>query len=381
LGTAAVKVAFNSRLLSAPSLRGWNRYTINLLAELPAFDVELFLHADKPLHPSHLARLPAGSYQVRVAPPMKYTFWEQHWLPRQCGRDGVEILHCPLNFGLPWLCPCPRVLTLHDAIDQVYPASALRWRDLPRPAALMSRLRFWIARTRADHIIADSRHARDDLVGHLGIHPARISVIPLAADRHFQTPVAPVDRERVRQAHGLEKPYIFYVGGWEKRKNIPLLLRAFAAAGLREVELLLGGGQAAQQQELRRRATDLGVADRVRLVGWVAEEDLPALYAEALCFVYPSEYEGFGLQLCEAMAVGCPVLAANATSLPEVLGDGGLTFGLENPDELAGLLRRISADLDFRKQLSEAALKRSQGFLWERTARATVKVYQSLATK
>jgi len=123
------------------------------------------------------------------------------------------------------------------------------------------------------------------------------------------------------------------------------------------------------------------VANRVRLLGWIAEEDLPALYAEALCFVYPSEYEGFGLQLCEAMAVSCPVLAANATSLPEVLGDGGLTFGLEDPAELSVLLRRISQDLDFRKQLAEAAQQRSKGFRWERTARATVEVYRSLVIR
>jgi hypothetical protein len=86
-----MRIAYNARLLADASLRGWNRYTINLLAELPALGVELFLYSDRPLHDSHLARLPQGSYQVRVAPPMRYTRWEQYWVPRQCSRDRVAL--------------------------------------------------------------------------------------------------------------------------------------------------------------------------------------------------------------------------------------------------------------------------------------------------
>ena len=113
-----LKIAINARLLAAPNVRGWNRYTVNLLAALPAQGVELFLYSDAELSPEHLARLPAGSYQVRVAPPMKYLRWEQRWLPAQCAVDGVDVLHSPFNFGLPWSSECPRVLTLHDAIDR-----------------------------------------------------------------------------------------------------------------------------------------------------------------------------------------------------------------------------------------------------------------------
>ena len=107
---------FNARLLHAPDLRGWNRYTVNLLGALIPLEIEPVLYTDRPLHPSHLDRLPEGSVAVRVAPAMPYPVWEQRWLPRQCGRDRVDLLHSPFNFGLPWSSPCPRVLTLHDAI-------------------------------------------------------------------------------------------------------------------------------------------------------------------------------------------------------------------------------------------------------------------------
>jgi glycosyltransferase involved in cell wall biosynthesis len=119
--------------------------------------------------------------------------------------------------------------------------------------------------------------------------------------------------------------------------------------------LVLAGGRPGEGHDLIRLAEDLDVGDCLRLVGRVEDLDLPALYAEALCFVYPSEYEGFGLQLCEAMAVGCPILAADTSSLPEVLGQGGRTFSVQDPRELAGLLQRLSRDNGFRTQLAHQA--------------------------
>ena len=126
--SGTLRVGINARLLHAPDLRGWNRYTGNLLAALAARGVELVLYSDRPPHESHLARLPEGSYQIRVAPSMYYPIWAQHWLPRQCARDRVDLLHTPFHFGLPWSSPCPRVLTLHDAIDRVDYGSCTSWR-------------------------------------------------------------------------------------------------------------------------------------------------------------------------------------------------------------------------------------------------------------
>lgn len=371
-----MRVAFNARLLSSPTLRGWSRYTVNLLAELPALGVEPYLYTDHPLHPAHLERLPEGSYQVRVSPPMRYLFWEQRWLPRQCGRDGAGLLHAPMNFGLPWSAPCPRVLTLHDAIDQLYTCPAQSWIARLHPADIKARLHHWIARTRADRVITVSGHARRDLVDRLHVPAERVTVIHEAADPRFHQPVDDAARSAVRARHGLRAPYVFYVGGWERRKNVPFLVRAFAAARPDGVDLVLAGGKAGERAELERLASSLGIADRVRLLGWVEDAELPALYAEALCFVYPSEYEGFGLQLCEAMAVGCPVLAARATSLPEVLESGGETFSLDAETELARLLEAVARDPEYRRRLAARAAERSRAFSWARTARETVAVYR-----
>lgn len=371
-----MKVGINARLLSAPTLRGWSRYTINLLRELPAQGAELFLYTDQPLHQNHVDQLPRQSYQIRLAPEMRYTLWEQYWLPRRCAADGVDVFHTPFNFGLPWSTQCPRILTLHDAIGQVdsIPFGRQRWsRDF-----FQSGLRHWVSRTRADKVITPSEYSRGDLVKHLGIENDKIVVIPEAADARFHESISETQRAAIRARYRLVRPYIFYVGGWEERKNIPFLLRAFSAAGLGGLELVLAGGLDEQRAGLSSLAASLNVADRVRLLGWVDDADLPALYSEALCFVYPSKYEGFGLQLCEAMAVGCPTLAASATCLPEVLGAGGETFRIDSSDELSNLLRRICDEEEFRARLSRRASSRSKEFSWHRTAVETMKVYTDI---
>ena len=377
-----MRVGINARLLASPDLRGWNRYTVNLLESLTQFDVDLYLYSDAPLHPAHFERFDEARCHLRVSPRMKYLFWEQYWLPKQCRADHVDLLHCPFNFGLPWRSPCPRVLTLHDAIDIMdRPRSPLRILNRLRPALLRTAAYHWIARRGAERIIAVSEHARGDLMRAFRIPTDRIAVVSEAADRRFLTPVTSQDRQRIRSGLGLTKPYVFYVGGWEDRKNVPFLVEAFAHAGLDNVELVLGGGREPWVSPIRELAQSPGVEDRIRLLPWVDDADLPALYAEALCFVYPSRYEGFGLQLCEAMAVGCPILAANATSLPEVLGDAGELFGLKDTGELTTLLRHVATDTAFRDDLAARSRRGSSRYCWTRTAEQTVAVYRSVMGK
>jgi glycosyltransferase involved in cell wall biosynthesis len=373
-----MKVAFNARLLRSPTLRGWNRYTINLLSELALLDVEIFLYSDQPIHIDHLARLPVGSYQIRLSPPMRYPIWEQWWLPNQCQKDQIDILHCPFNFGLPYFSPCPRVLTLHDAIDQVYYGKNAAWQERFKLSNLQMDLHNRIARTKAEAIITVSNHAKTDLIKHLHIPESKITVIYEAADQKFHETVSPEQRSHIREHYQLKQPYFFYLGGWEKRKNIPFLVKSFANANLDNLNLVLGGGNAEQKVELIKLAKELGIEDRLVLLGWIEDNDLPALYAEALCFVYPSEYEGFGLQLCEAIAVGCPVLAARATCLPEILGNGGETFDLDRTEELSQLLVTISSDRKFRKELSDRAFQKSQEYSWRETAISTISTYKFL---
>ena len=375
-----LRVGFNAYLLSAPTLRGWNRYTVNLLAALPAQGVFPILLSTKPVHPDHLARLPAGAFETVVAPPMRYHRFERRWMPRSCADRKLDLLHSPFNYGLPTRAPVPTVLTLHDAIDPLHHQPRLPLARRWSPANLRSRLDLRRSRRSADRIITVSEHAKGDLVTGLHVPAEKITVVHEAADPVFETPVTAAVRAAVRSRHGLAKPYVFYVGGLEGRKNVPFLLRAFAAARLADVELALAGGTAAEGAALSRLANDLGIGDRVRLLGYVPDAELPALYAEATGFVHPSVQEGFGLQLVEAMAVGTPILAARASSLPEILGCGGETFALGDPSELVTRLRRLVGDPAFRADLASRARARARDFSWPRAAAETVAVYRDAIT-
>jgi len=373
-----MRVGIIARLMDTPHLRGWNRYTQNLVEGLAQRGVELVLYSQNPVHPVYLARLPEGSFQLRTAPGMRLIRWQHRWLPGRCAEDGVDVLHGPFNFGMPWTAPCPRVLTLHDAIDVAYSDA-----QSPKPRRidlneLRARLDHRMSRDGADRIITVSEYSRRDIVRHLGVPFEKIRVIHAAADQVFHQPGSPEQDERVLRGLGLRKPYIFYVGGWEGRKNIPHLVRAFAMAGLSDVDLVLGGGRPAQREPLIRLAEELGIGARLRLLEWIEDVEMPSLYRGATAFVYPSSYEGFGLQLCEAMALGCPVLAARATSLPEILGNGGELFDLGDPSELASLLRRVVHDRTFRDDLVKRGRLRSGDFSWERTVAATIDVYDEL---
>ena len=370
-----MRVGINARLLCEPSLRGWNRYTLNLLAELPNIGVDPILYADRVLHPIHRARLPSDAYPVHVAPAMRYPSWEQRWLPAQLRSDAVDVFHTPFHFGMPFFTRCPRVVTLHDAIDQAQQSrQTLRNRIAPR--VLVTNLYRWIARTRAHQIITVSEYAKSELISHYGFAPNRLTVTPEAADSKFHREISHNERERLRAKFRLEWSYIWYVGGYEERKNVQFLIRAFAAAHLHDVRLVLAGANAAEQEAIGKIIDALNLGDRVRLVGIVDDEDLAGLYAEAICFVYPSLQEGFGLQLCEAMATGCPTFAARASSLPEVLGNGGETFTLHDTAELIGLLQRVVNEPAFRNELVERATARSKAFSWRNTAERTVEVYR-----
>jgi len=328
------------------------------------------LFTDRALNPEFLAQLWPGSFRIVQSPAMRYLAWEQAWLPFACARERVEVLHAPANYGLPFVGGRPQVLTLHDAIDLAFEPAQGRTGLGP----VINKASFWAARRSARRVITVSAHAKADLVKYYSIPAPKVVVIHEASDLHERTISASAEQSLFNELR-INGDFVLYVGGFERRKNVEFLIDAFRAASLESTSLVLVGSTPPPALLNKVRHAE----GSIRVMGFLPDATLAALYRRALAFVYPSLYEGFGLQLCEAMSFGCPTLASNATSLPEVLGDGGDTFDPTRADALAQQLRRVKHDLGYRQQLSARASLRTNDFSWRNTAKATYEVYRSCA--
>ena len=278
----------------------------------------------------------------------------------------------------------PVVVTVHDIIPYLtakergqgaYRHWAERFFDTLATRALR----------RADGIIADSACTRQTLLRALAYPPERIWVVLLGVDAGlFRPQMVPDDFDR---RFGLDSRYryVLYVGSENPRKNLPLLIRAFARLHrvLPDVRLLRVGAvqYPSRARELAHLIDHLGLSGAVLHFPAVADDDLVFFYNRADLFVFPSRYEGFGLPVLEAMACGTPVVCADAASLPEVVGDAALRV---HPDDEAGwaaAMERVLTDGALRADLRARGLERARRFPWERTAEETVKVYERIAEK
>jgi O-antigen biosynthesis alpha-1,3-mannosyltransferase len=262
-----------------------------------------------------------------------------------------------------------RVVTIHDMTLVLFP----EW----HPRARVNSMTHEIARSLdiADHIIADSAATRHDIVKHFSLRAERISVVPLAADRSFR-PLPAEEIQKVLSDWNLaQHGYLLFLGTLEPRKNLLRLLQAVELAGNRIGPLVIAGADGWGSDEVARRIERLQGAGRVSYLGYVPDGARPALINGARGFVYPSLYEGFGLPVLEAMACGVPVLASNVSSLPEVVGDGGVLVDPCDVDAIAGGMVQLWQDEALRKELSRRGLERACGFSWERTANQTLSAY------
>ncbi len=193
------------------------------------------------------------------------------------------------------------------------------------------------------------------------------------------------DEAQLRRKYALPERYLLYLGGFDQRKNLSALLRAFALLVSKQPQarLVIAGRLPGRDSPLfpdpRRLVGELGLEERVIFTGWVAEEDKPALLSGAVAFVFPSLYEGFGLPALEAMACGTPVVASNRSSLPEVVGEGGILVEPTDVEALAEAMETLLVDDVLRAELRPRALAQAARFSWEQTALETLAVYRKVA--
>lgn len=349
---------------------GTETYALELikrLASLTAGAHTLRLYTSQPPQPMEWPVAP--HVETRVMP------WPRLWTHTRLAAELVqhppEVLFVPAHV-IPWWCPVPAVVTVHDLGYQHYPRAH---------RAFDRRYLAWTTRrhTRvARHILADSAATKQDLISFYNADPDRISVVYLGRDESlrrvtdFNTITAAMSR------YGIKGPYLLYLGTLHPRKNLVRMVKAFHAAiesiAQPDVTLVIAGKRGWLYDEIFATIERLGLSQRVILPGYVADADKPALLSGAVGYVFPSLFEGFGLPVLEAMACGTPVLTSDVSSLPEVAGEAAWLVNPHRVDDIAAGLVRLCNDAGLRQTLVARGYQQIQKFSWDAAARQVLEI-------
>jgi alpha-1,3-rhamnosyl/mannosyltransferase len=281
------------------------------------------------------------------------------------------ILYHSLYYLMPYRPRVPTILTFYDAIPLRFPA------QVSLQARLFFRFTMSLALRASAHVVAISLSARDDLLAYFEIAPHQVTTVPLAPDPRFKRQSSS-EVERVRARYALPQEFLLYFGINKPHKNLARLLQAYAGLESPTLPLIIAGAWDERYPEAKQEAAKLALSGHVHFLGPISEQDLPALYASATAFVFPSVYEGFGLPVLEAMACGTPVACSNTSSLPEAAGDAALYFDPQNVTEMIAVLQRLLTDAGLRADLRTRGLHRAARFSWRHTAEATLAIYRQI---
>ncbi len=367
-----------SRALSARRT-GTERYNRELIKALLALETEHEFLLYVPMRVLDREFLASKARLIVIPSRMPGgRLWTHTALGPYTWRHRPDVLFVPAHV-LPLLGPRPSIVTVHDLGYEHFPEA--------HPARERWYLR-WSTRRHvrvATRVIADSQATKNDLIRLYGADPERIHVVYPALDSDFRPEF---DRNRqltVRRSYGLpdQAEYIFHVGTLQPRKNLERLIEAFALVRRelprRQLFLILAGSPGYQSRLLYDKVRALGLEGVVRFPGFVRVHDLPALYAAASCYAFPSLYEGFGFPILEAQASGVPLVCARASSLPEVAGEGALYFDPLSVEAMAAALIRVLTDADLRARLVAAGQANLTRFSWPQAARAILAVLEQAA--
>lgn len=360
---------------------GIGRYTRELVSALTAVAPELDYHffsakvANNPTavlpqtNQTHFHMAPLGERWL-------YRLWYRLRLPLpvQWVTGPLDLFHSP-DFVLPPVHGrIPTLLTVHDLsfvhYPSAYPEQLVRYLNQVVPWSI----------GRASHVLADSEATKADLVQIWQVAPAKITVLYSGVSDHFQ-PVTDIKKQTaVRQKYKIGTvPYILSVGTIQPRKNYQMLIEAFApVAQTQPHHLIISGGKGWLYDEMLAEVSRRGLDGRVHFIGFVDDADLPTLYSGADLFLFPTLYEGFGLPLLEAMQCGVPVVSANVSSLPEVVGQAAIQLSPHQASDWTAVMQRLLQTPSERAALVAAGFRQARRFSWHQSAQQLSQLYQQL---
>ncbi len=383
-----MRIGIDAKFLTHPQKGGFKTYTENLIRAIAEVDKEneYILYIDRqpletdliPVQPNFSISVVSGDHKIYGMP------WrEQYTLPQQIKKDNLDLFHAPCLTAPIWL-DIPLVVTLHDMI-WFYPHRYTGNKVWFSRRGLMS----WYYRIvpemiarRANAVITVSEAAKQSIIQYMRIDDDHIFVTYEAANSLYH----PLDEHRtgdIIEKYHLQSNFILGIGSADPRKNIKMLIRAYAQLSeplKQNYQLAIVYNHKSLASESFLEAEHLGVLDRVLFLEEVSDQDLACLYNRASLFVFPSLEEGFGLPPLEAMACGTPVLAANNSSLPEIVGDAALQFDAENVGELAELISSVLANPELQLEMKKRGIDRAATFSWKRCGIETIEVYKNIVS-
>lgn len=370
-----MRIGIDATTLYTNQPTGLGVYSINIINELAK------LHDDIVVWTVDDSLLQIDTAKVRkVLQPLQFLgnhlfqlrpFWVECVLPKLVLQEKVDVLYTTIPNALT-KSPVPHVVTVHDLIPLTFPEDAprsVRWNFQYRLPAILNN---------ASKIIAVSHHTKQDVIDYYGIPAEKIQIVSEGYDvAHFRPDVtlSPLAR------YGLSpQRYVLYVGNSSARKNVLRLIEAFNMVkdSVSHSLVLAGGKHPKERNALLAAISRHKLAGRVLLLDYVAYRDLPALYAGADLFVFPSLYEGFGLPVLEAMACGAPVVASSTTSLPDVVGDAGLLANPLSAEDIADKMRSLLLAPGKKEWARAAGLTRCSLFRWASAAQKVYDVIQDV---
>ncbi len=370
-----MRIGIDARTACHPKT-GDRTYTLGLIRGLEAVtrgsSHEFVLYVDTA--PPAALDLPDGErWRVRVLEALHPRLWTLSTLPREARRDRVDLLH--VQYNGPRLRDPVLVTTVHDVTFRLHPESFSLKDRLLLDWGLRSTLSV------AAEVLAVSECTALDIERTYGVERDRITVTYNALPPGFAAP-EPEAVPPVLARHGIDFPYALFVGVLQPRKNVARIVRAFCSARQRADlphRLAIAGKRGWLSAEIDAAISEAG--DAIRLLGYVPDEDLPALYAGADAFLFPTLYEGFGIPVLEAFACGTPVVTSNVSALPEVAGDAALLVKPTSLEEISSAIEAALCDDALRERLRRRGLERVRRFDWRQTAELTLQAYERAVTR
>lgn len=353
-----MKVAIDNRAIAYSGIGVYSRILLNQLPQ-NGRNVSTIIYGDS-------IAVNRNGFWNKYVNGMKRVLRDQFTMSRWLQYNHIDVYHNPRNTGAPLYCRSKIVTTIHDIIPHVYPQFYLNSPVERAYYEVMIRL----AIKRSDAIITVSEFSKQELLKNYDVGNTPIYVTPLACNEEYCVNNDAV--EKIRDKYNIHRPFIMTMGGSEYRKNVKTVLKAYCGELEESYDLIVIGGAWRGIDLPKEYADNKGI----KFLTGISDENLLSLYNGAEAFVFASFYEGFGIPLLGAMNCGTPVIAAKASCLPEIAGNGAEYFSALDVDDLRRALRRVLGDKVYAAELVDRGFERAKLYSWEKTVAMTYEVYK-----